>query len=98
MAKLLTFVTLSPALPHQGGGCSRFFSNLLVASFASVAGVAQLVEQPIRNRQVGGSSPLAGTIPNLSSKRLNGCECRGVIGFLCDLLDKLRVLDLVVAA
>jgi hypothetical protein len=30
------------------------------------AGVAQLVEQRIRNAKVGGSTPLAGTIPSLS--------------------------------
>ena len=29
------------------------------------ADVAQLVEQPIRNRQVSGSSPLVGSIPSL---------------------------------
>ena len=33
----------------------------------SQADVAQLVEQPIRNRQVSGSSPLVGSIPFLPS-------------------------------
>jgi hypothetical protein len=31
------------------------------------AEVAQLVEQPIRNRQVGGSSPPLGSIPLISN-------------------------------
>jgi hypothetical protein len=50
------------ALPWHGRG--RRFDPDQVHHFRQ-ADVAQLVEQPIRNRQVSGSSPLVGSISNL---------------------------------
>ena len=37
---------------------------------ADQADVAQLVEQPIRNRQVIGSSPIVGSMPTLFKRRI----------------------------
>jgi hypothetical protein len=52
----------------------------------SQADVAQLVEQPIRNRQVSGSSPLVGSILNLFEKSVHVSS----LGFL-DLPTKAKV-------
>jgi hypothetical protein len=47
------------------------------------ADVAQLVEQPIRNRQVSGSSPLVGSrIQRLTFSRSRPAEVAQVISFL----------------
>ncbi len=42
--------------------------------YQKYAGVAQLVEQRIRNAKVGGSTPLTGTIPGTNSSDTH-CYC-----------------------
>ena len=59
------------------------------------AGVAQLVEQRIRNAKVGGSTPLAGTNnckayiclhEQISSDKLRQCKCSVSSSKLCNFL------------
>jgi hypothetical protein len=50
---------LADACQGEGGSLSSPPTQTLVCGFA---GIAQLVEQRIRNAKVGGSTPLAGTI------------------------------------
>lgn len=40
-------------------GQSGMFNGIIISVDSKDANVAQLVEQPIRNQQVGGSSPLS---------------------------------------
>jgi hypothetical protein len=60
----------TPGVTKRGARCdigiAQQFPPALesVCVFSTRADVAQLVEQPIRNRQVSGSSPLVGSIPS----------------------------------
>ena len=73
---------VSPAYP---------LSHALTIAIPPVAGIAQLVEQLIRNEKVGGSTPLAGTTPppSAASFRKNrprhkqGVQASNAVGIVC---------------
>ena len=62
----------------QASGTEQHRQGPCYDSVSRLAGVAQLVEQPIRNRQVIGSSPIAGSRFTRKSNNLREIDCLGV--------------------
>ena len=62
---------------------SAFTASLLPTSILSDAGIAQLEELLICNQRVGGSSPSAGSIANISEQSCPKYKVQGEANLLC---------------